>query len=173
MTTTRVLRALAMELAPLLAAPCAWAESAKARPVIAVDSVQVKLFYAHSGRLSPPVREKDPLVNVMIGEYTLRNDRNTEPADSVIVDVTVSAPAGAEPFGSVELVVTDIEDGKVLLRQTRDTSTFSKEGKSHVAFLYPHTGCARLRFEATAQTASAEGRSKPKQVSVPFACHTD
>src|SRR5689334_21200163 len=100
MTTTRVLRVLAMSLPPLLAPPCARAEPAKARPAIAVDAVQVKLFYAYSGRLSPPVREKDPLVNVMIGEYTLRNDRNTEPADSVIVDVTVSAPAGTEPFGS-------------------------------------------------------------------------
>lgn len=139
---------------------------------ITVDSVAVKLFYQHSGKLSPPLSDADYLVNVFIGEYSLELDPKVEPSNTAIIDVTVSLPAGEDAFGDVELVITEIATNKVLLRQSRSTGTFNKSGISHVAFLYSEIGCSPLQFEASAKTARLSARSPSKRITLPFGCHS-
>lgn len=148
------------------------ARSAIAEHPIAVDSVAVKLFYQHSGRLSPPLLESDYLVNVFIGEYSLENDKAAEPSNTAIIDVSVSLPAGENAFGDVELTITDLDTKKVMLRQVHSTGTFDRTGISHVAFLYSEIGCSRLQFEASANTAKFKNRSKPRGIILPFGCHS-
>lgn len=140
---------------------------------IAVDSIAVKLFYQHSGKLSPPLSESDYLVNVFIGEYSLDLDPATEPSNTAIIDVAVSLPAGEDAFGDVELVITELATNKVLLRQSRSTGAFNRSGISHVAFLYSEIGCSPLQFEASAKTARFSGRSQSKRFTLPFGCHSD
>ena len=154
-------------LLPLLL--CWVSASSLAKEQIAVDAIEVKLFYQYSGRFSPVIRSTDFLNNVFVGEYIIEGDTKAEPADTVLIDVAVSMPPGKDAFGEVELLITDLKTKRTLARMQHDIGKFSEAGVSHVAFLFP-IGCAGVRLEARAKTAGIPAYSASKWMSLPFGC---
>lgn len=148
---------------------CLVSASSWAKEQIAVDMVEVKLFYQYSGRFSPPITSADFLNNVFVGEYTLEGDTKTEPADTALIDVVVSLPPGRDAFGRVELLITDLKTKRIISRMQHDIGKFSPTGESHVAFLFP-IGCAGIKLEARAKTAGISAYSSSKFISLPFGC---
>jgi hypothetical protein len=148
---------------------CLVSASSWAKEQIAVDMVEVKLFYQYSGRFSPPITSADFLNNVFVGEYTLEGDTKTEPADTALIDVVLSLPPGKDAFGRVELLITDLKTKRIISRMQHDIGKFSPTGESHVAFLFP-IGCVGIELEARAKTAGISAYSSSKFVSLPFGC---
>jgi hypothetical protein len=148
---------------------CFASASSWAKEQIAVDVVEVKLFYQYSARFSPPITSADFLNNVFVGEYILERDTKTEPADTALIDVAVSLPPGKDAFGRVELLITDLKTKRTISRMQHDIGKFSPTGVSHVAFLFP-IGCSGIKVQARAKTAGISAYSSSKFVSLPFGC---
>ena len=125
-----------------------------------VDRIDVRLYYHHSGKLSEPIDDHSSLWNTIIGAGDAK-----EPSTSVLVDVIVkSTPDSFRPKTVVRLTVTSERSGKVISQQTKNVGVYSAEGKYHVGFWLPNTGCDPLRLVARVQGG------KDGAVHIPFKC---
>ena len=128
---------------------------------ISIDRVEAKLFYSHTGTLSPPIAPTFALWNVIIGEGGA-----SEPSDATLIDVVLKGTPGSyAPDASVDLVVSNAESGRVISRQSASVGVLSSAGEFHVAFWLAGTGCEPLAIEASLHGAKAATR-----IEVPFAC---
>ena len=137
------------------------ATTASAEKPLTVASIEARLFLNYSGSLSKPIGPKAELWNAVIGEGNIG-----EPSNSTFVDVLIDGEPGSfEPSARVELVVSNVSDGKVLQTQSNGVGVLNRSGKYHVGFWIPKTGCEALRLRARIAGAKAY-----KSITVPFSC---
>ena len=132
------------------------------RPVI--SDIQVKLFYANSGRFSANLAEKKDLVlwNVVIGEGVGVEG----PSENTLLLVTVSG----EPKGYLEdlrLQVNAKAGDKTLMEHVCSVGAFNTAGKWYAPFLIYDTGCMPVVVTAKLLSKSA---SPPVAFTIPFEC---
>lgn len=125
-----------------------------------IEQIDIRLYYHHSGKLSAPINDRIALWNVIIGEGGAE-----EPSTSTLLNVVVKGVPGAYKSKlKVYLDVTEARSGKSISRQSKDIGVFSPDGKYHVGFWLPNTGCEPLRVVARIQGG------KQSVVQVPFKC---
>ncbi len=130
----------------------------------AISEIQVKLFYANSGRFSANLAEKQDLVlwNVVIGEGVGVDG----PSENTLLLVTVSG----RPKGHVEnlrLRLTAKTGQKPLLERVVTVGGFNTAGNWYTPFLLYDTGCLPVVVTAQLLTKPA---SPEVAVTIPFAC---
>ena len=149
-------------LLALLLALSAAAYAAEARAqVMAVEAIEARLFFAHSGSFSEPLSENQALWNAIIGESGL-----TEPSTSTLVKVLVVGPPKAfNKNAQVILQVDVLSRHATRSRQSKHLGVFGESGRQYVAFWLPNTGCESLRL-----SANLSGSKKAIVRMLPFAC---
>jgi hypothetical protein len=124
-----------------------------------IDSIEVRLFYNHSGTLSEKLTGKESLRNTMIGGGDAK-----EASTSILVTVVLwGTHGGFVPQSEVTLLVKSARSGKVLSRQKQRVGVLSDAGTYHAPFLVNHTGCEPLLI-------TASSGSHQKETTVPFTC---
>lgn len=128
---------------------------------LAVESVHPRLFYNHSGTVSPLITREFALWNTIIGEGAAE-----EPSNATLVDVIVTGDRGSyTPEARVDLTVTHSRTGKLIAKQSVEVGILSESGKFHAAFWLANTGCEPLTISAKLQ-----GSRQSLEAQVPFAC---
>ena len=126
-----------------------------------VEKIQARLFLADTGTWSEPVPKNATLWNTPIGEGWAK-----QPSTATFVTIALSGPAGHfEPNWRLEMQATRAQDGKTLVRQSQPLGTFSAQGRQHVGFWLPDTGCTPLTIQARLLP-----NGTPATLSLPFGC---
>lgn len=132
-----------------------------AGPAVAlqIESIEAKVFLSYSAALSQNVAEGSGvnLWNTVIGEGEIN-----EPAQDVLIIVTVSADPGSFDAGTLQISVTGSE-GEMVASRTLEGLLIGPEGKVATAVYVEHATCTALTVKASV------GKSE-KTVGVPFAC---
>lgn len=125
-----------------------------------IERMEARLFYNHSGTLSDPITPSMGLWNTIIGEGDV-----LEPSEATLVDVVLRGEPGDYPNAQLDVVVSETQSGKIVLKQSSDLGIFSNEGRLHVPIWLAHTGCTALTVKA-----SLRGTSSRSVLQIPFAC---
>jgi hypothetical protein len=137
-----------------------------AEPVpAAISQVEVKLFYANSGRFSSNLATKKDLAlwNVVIGEGSGVDG----PSENTLLLVTViGTPKGDSP--GLQLKVTAKTERAKLLDRTCDVGIFNTNGNWYAPFLLYDTGCEPV--EVRAQLTDGKESGPPVTFTIPFQC---
>ncbi|MBK7661691.1 MAG: hypothetical protein IPJ28_22335 [Betaproteobacteria bacterium] len=137
----------------------ALAQSPTLRP-IRLESIQSRLFQAHSGTLSKPLDETTPLHNVIIGEGGV-----SEPSTSTLVTVTFQGfPRDFDARWRVEFTAKE-RGGKTILSAGKPLGVLSDKGIYQVGFWLPETGCVPIEL-----TATLRGTTQSKSAALAFRC---
>lgn len=126
-----------------------------------IERVEARLFYSHSGTLSAPLAPDMALWNVIIGEGDA-----SEPSESTLVDVVLRGEPGDYPDAAqLDVIVTETQSGKTVLKQSSGLGVFSSEGRFHVPVWLAQTGCTALTVKA-----KLRGTNSQAVLEIPFAC---
>lgn len=126
-----------------------------------IERIQARLFYSHSGTLSDPITPSMGLWNTIIGEGDV-----LEPSEATLVDVVLRGEPGDYPDAAqVDVIVTETQSGKTVLKQSSGLGVFSSEGRFHVPVWLAQTGCTALTVKA-----KLRGTNSQAVLEIPFAC---
>lgn len=125
-----------------------------------IEKIEAKLFYEYSATLSKNVADGSgvSLWNSMIGEGDIE-----EPANDVLIIVTVSGEPGTLLEVPLTIAVTQKQGGKTVASRKVESILIPAEGKASAAVYVQDTICKPLSIKATL------GKSA-KTSGVPFAC---
>jgi hypothetical protein len=134
--------------------------------IVEIESIQARLFLGHSGSLSAPLTKKDALFNTIVGGAEIDGVPLREPSESTLVDVIVRGKPGAfDSLWTLDLVITNRETGEKIGAYEQHAGVLGSDGRFHVAFLIPDTGCTPLHL-----LAKVRGTESMGEMNVDFVC---
>jgi len=163
---------ISLRVAAVILALFTWVSTAAAEPkqqsatvpAAVISEIQVKLFYANSGRFSANLAEKKNLVlwNVVIGEGAGVDG----PSENTLLLVTVAGPP-KQYAEKLRLKVVAKTEKKTILDRDAEVGMFNTNGNWYAPFLLYDTGCEPVTV--TAQLVSDQAQT-PVSFVIPFAC---
>lgn len=125
----------------------------------AVEKIEARLFYQHSATLSDNVAAA---ANVALWNTVIGEGGAAEPADDVLIVVTVKADPSTYVEAPLVIVVTG-QDGRAVASRKIDGLLVGAEGRVARAIYLQDTTCEAITVDAMI------GNSKIRET-VPFAC---
>ncbi|MBL8519077.1 MAG: hypothetical protein JNK75_00265 [Betaproteobacteria bacterium] len=161
--------------------PAAAAEPAKAAPAkpetapaksdslatdLAIDRVEARLYYQHSGTFSAPIAPGARFWNVIIGEGGAK-----EPSSTLRVDVVLKGkPGEINVDAKLEVEFVNAETGKRISSQSVMTGVLSDAGFYRSLFVLNPAGCIPLKITARLTGTQGDSSKTTRTIEVPFRC---